>query len=269
MKHFYIAIAFALTVTAYAASSEPRRAGALVAPAAHAAAAQENNGLPERDVINKTFQLDPNARVEVSGIAGSVTVETTGGGTAEVEIVRMAQTPRELRCYETVVRGTSDSLTVRHNQFSNLPGCNSIRSRQQVTLRVPRTVELALSTIGGSVDIGAVDGIVRLSNIAGHVNLAQAQAAEISSLANGLTMSLAQVSDRGVRIHGVVGVIDLSLARDVNAELRLNSVNGGVRSNAPDINLTQSGGSYRARAGAGGALISISGVNGSVRLKRS
>jgi hypothetical protein len=268
MKHFYIAITFALTVAACAATSGFGHAGAL-APAARAAVAQDGNGLPERDVINKTFQLDANARVEVSGIAGSVNVETTGGGAAEVQVVRMAQTPRELRCYETVVRGTSDSLVVRHNQFSQLPGCNSIRSRQQVTLRVPRTVELVLSTIGGDVNIGATDGVVRLGNIAGHVTLSQAQAAELSSLANGLTMSLAQVSDRGIRINSVVGVIDLSLARDVNADLRLSNVNGGVRSNSPDINLTQSGGIYRARAGSGGALISISGVNGSVRLKRS
>ena len=274
MKHFWTSIVIAFAVTVNAAAPASARAGfglhnfARAVPATALGAAQETSQLPEREVINRTFRLEANSRVEVSGIAGPVTVETTGGDTAEVHVVRLAQTERELRCYETLVKGASNSLSVRHHQFSHLPGCDSIRSRQQVTLRLPRAVELDLSTISGDVNVGAVEGVVRLSNIAGHVRVAEAQAAEINSLAKGLSMSLAQVSDRGIRIRGIVGAVELSLGRDVNADVRVTNVLGSVRSASPDITLTETGGGYRARAGTGGALISLSGINGSVRLRR-
>jgi len=48
--------------------------------------------LPEREEINKIFQLSKDARVEVSGIAGTVEIETVESGAAEVHIVRSAAT---------------------------------------------------------------------------------------------------------------------------------------------------------------------------------
>lgn len=229
---------------------------------------QGTAALPEREEINKSFPLDSNARVEVTGIAGPVNIETTDGNTAQVHVVRMAQTQRELQCYETIVKSTPNSLSVRHNQFSQRAGCDSIRSRQTVTLRLPRTVELDLSFIGGEVNIGVIEGVVRLSNIAGRAVVAQAQAAEISSLAKGLSLTLARVSDRGVRIRGIVGLVELNLARDINTDLRFDNVLGGVRSASPDLAVTRAGGTYRVRAGSGGALVSVSGINGSVKVGR-
>jgi len=219
-------------------------------------------------VINKTLTLDPNSRVEVSGIAGPVNIETTDGNAAQVHIVRMAQTQRELRCYETLVKSASNSLSVRHNQHSQRPDCDSIRSRRQVTLKLPRTVELDLSFIGGEVNVGEIEGVVRLTNIVGRAVVAQAQAAEINALANGLSLTLARVGDRGIRIRSIVGLVELKLARDLNTELRFDNVIGCGRSVSPDLTVTRAGGAYRVRAGSGGALISVSGINGNVQLGR-
>lgn len=284
MKHFFKSAAIALIVTLNAVTLGAAtldkayldavpigsHAGATshAASTAYAALAQSTDSLPEREVINKTFTLDPDSRVEVTGIAGPVNIETTDGNTAQVHIVRMAQTGRELQCYETLLKSTSNSLTVQHNQHSQRPGCNSIRSGQQVTLRLPRTVELDLSFIVGEVKIGVIEGVVRLSNIAGRAVVAEAQAAEISSLAKGLSLTLARVSDRGIRVRGIVGLVELNLARDINTDLRFDNVIGAVRSVSPDLPVTRTGGTYRVRAGSGGALVSVSGINGNIRLGR-
>lgn len=278
LKHFIKSGAIALivalnAVTLTSAHISPALDGGHAgrAPASLVAAGNPAQGaaaLPEREEINKTFPLASNGRVEVAGIAGPVNIETTDGNTAEVHIVRMAQTQRELQCYETLVKSAPNSLSIRHNQFSQRAGCDSIRSRQDVTLRLPRTVELDLSMIGGDVNIGVIEGVVRLSNIAGHAVVAQAQAAEINSLAKGLSLTLARVSDRGVSIRGVVGLVELNLARDINTDLRFDNVLGGVRSASPDLAVTRAGGTYRVRAGSGGALVSVSGINGGVKLGR-
>jgi hypothetical protein len=278
MKHFLKSGAIALIVTLSAvtltsAHIYPVSDGGPASPSHTTLPAAENlaqaaAALPEREEINKSFSLDSNARVEVTGIAGPVNIETTDGNTAQVHIVRMAQTQRELQCYETLVKSTQSSLSVRHNQFSQRAGCDSIRSRQVVTLRLPRTVELDLSFIGGEVNIGVIEGVVRLSNIAGRAVVAQAQAAEITSLASGLSLTLARVSDRGIRIRGVVGLVELNLARDLNTDLRFDNVLGGVRSTSPDLAVTRAGDTYRVRAGSGGALVSVSGINGGVKLGR-
>lgn len=278
MKQFFKSGAIALIVTFSAATLTPAHISPVLtednASSPHASLlaaeslAQGASALPEREEINKSFPLDANARVEVAGIAGPVNIETTDGNTAQVHIVRMAQTQRELQCYETLVKSAANSLSVRHNQFSQRAGCSSIRSRQEVTLRLPRTVELDLSYIGGEVNIGVIEGVVRLSSIAGRAVVTQAQAAEINSLAKGLSLTLARVSDRGIRIRSVVGLVELNLARDINTDLRFDNIIGDVRSASNDLAVTRSGGTYRVRAGSGGALVSVSGINGGVRLGR-
>ena len=52
-----------------------------------ATAQDEDRDLAERDEIRKSVELAPGAKVEVSGINGSVTAETTPGSVAEVLVV--------------------------------------------------------------------------------------------------------------------------------------------------------------------------------------
>lgn len=224
----------------------------------------------EREVITQTFQLSPDARVEVSGVAGgAVDIETTDGGAAEVHIVRSARTRIELDCYRTVVEHTPSSLTVRHEQNDERGACRSIRARQSVRLRVPRTANLHLKSIGGEVNVEAIEGMLQLDGIAGHVRLRQAQAAEIAGLAKGLTMTVMRLDERGIRISGVVGRVELSLAKNLNADLTVSNLIG-VESEAPGVTMTKvDASSSRTQIGAGGAPISISGVVGSVAINRS
>lgn len=224
---------------------------------------------PEREEMSRTLQLSPEARIEVSGVAGEVDVETTNGNTAEVYIVRSAQTRLELDCYKTVIEHTPDSLTVRHEQDALRGACRSIRARQSVRLRVPRSANLYLKSIGGEVNVEAVEGLLRLDGIAGHVQVRQAQAAEITGLAKGLTMSVMRLAERGIRISGVVGRVELSLAKNLNADLTVSNLIS-VENNTPGVTMTKiDASSSRTQIGAGGTPISISGIVGSVAINRS
>src|SRR6185369_17369960 len=65
------------------------------------------------DEIRKTFELRPGARVEIQGINGSVTIETSETHTAEVLVRRTGDTAKSLERREMIVEQTSDGMVVR------------------------------------------------------------------------------------------------------------------------------------------------------------
>lgn len=220
-----------------------------------------------REEFHQTYRISRDGTVRVRGIAGPVTVQTTDGGdTAEVHILRMAATERELRCYRTEVSSSGGDLSIEHVQLRER-GCDSIRSRQEVRLTVPRSVDLDFSTVAGAVDIAPTDGRVRLDSIAGATTLASVREADIDAIAGSLSIGLAP-GNQDVRISSVVGPVEVSIGEGVNTDLSFDSVIGSVRSLAPGIAIRENDGSYRARAGSGGGRVSLSAVVGAVRLRR-
>lgn len=241
-------------------------ASLMCAALAQGASAQE---YAQRKETNMSVKLAPGARVEVSGIGGPVQVETGDGDSADVNIVRTAVTAEELACADVNTRATPDYLEIRHVQHSGRPGCQSIRARQSVRLRVPRGVELTMTTVAGEVTVGRVEGSVALSNIAGRVRIDGARSVDLSNLASGLDLRLSGAAGRGARVSNVVGHVELRLAQGMDADVRVSNVVGEVRSDAADIEITRTGTSaYRARAGAGGRVITVSNVSGLVTISR-
>lgn len=223
--------------------------------------------LPVREELNREFQFTRFGQVEVSGVAGDVSIETHTSNTVEVHVVRSAETQAELDCYQTVIENTEDSLKIRHQQQER-GRCSSIRARQRVQLWVPRAVDVSLETIAGAVNVGRIDGALRLQGIAGHATAAGVREAEIDGLAQGLTMSVAQPTAEGIRVTSVMGQVDLDLSSDVNADLKVSGLinvdpktTGVTMIRVRETNLTR-------RFGAGGPPITISGIVGGVRINR-
>jgi DUF4097 and DUF4098 domain-containing protein YvlB len=78
------------------------------------------------------------------------------------------------------------------------------------------------------------------------------------------------LGERGARINGVNGGIELRLASGLNADLTAKGMNGNVRSEIPEVTVDkeQFGHGYSAHIGSGGAPITLAGINGNVRLTR-
>ena len=147
--------------------------------------------------------------------------------------------------------------------------CNIVRVNQRVTLKLPRSVNLDLENIAGHVRIGPTEGMVRLNGIAGHVSTGSLQAAEMSSLARGLSMEIKQIGERGVRLSSITGGIELALSDSLNAQFEASSIVGNVVSDIPEIKLLTEGRSdFEAQIGSGGPLITISSVRGGIRLRK-
>jgi Putative adhesin len=228
---------------------------------------QDEQGYPVRGEINKTYQLSPDARVEISGVEGPVEVETTDGGVAEIHLVRMARTQADYDCDKIDIQHTPGNLVLRHQQDKQ---CQIIHARESLKLVVPRSANLSFKQIEGELNIGVTDGVLRLDSIEGFVKVAKAQSAEIRSLEKGLSLSVARLDAQGINISQVEGSVELGLSSDVNADLSISAYSGDIKTEIPDAQASNSGRKgYKARIGSGGANISISHIEGDIRIRRN
>ncbi len=227
-----------------------------------------------RDEIRKSYELSPGAEVQVSGINGSVNVETSDIRTAEVYIVRTAREAGALDRRKIVIDNTATSLTI-HGQrgdvgfWDRLFGSNPT---EQVTLKLPRQVALAARGVNGSVIVGDLDGSIVVTGVNGKVEIGQATgSAEFRGINGNIAVALRTLDKGGLRLSGINGNIELRLAASVNADLEAHGMNGSVRSDVPEITVEKSehGNKYWAHIGTGGNEIKVSGINGNVRLTRA
>jgi DUF4097 and DUF4098 domain-containing protein YvlB len=230
------------------------------------ASAQDERGYPVRGEINETYPLSPDARIEISGVEGPVEVETTDGNAAEVHLVRMARTQKDYDCDKTDIQHTSGSLVLSHREDRR---CGIIHARERLRLVVPRSANLSFRRIEGDLSIGVTDGMLRLDSIEGFVEVARAQAAEIRSLEKGLLLKVSRLGAQGINISRVEGPVELGISGDVNADLSIRAYSGDIKTEFPDAQVSDSGrAGYRARFGSGGASISISNIEGNIRIRR-
>lgn len=225
------------------------------------------------DETRKSFELKPGARIQVQGIKGNVEIQTSDTKTAEVYVRRTADSPSSLRRREMIIEETSDGLLVRSQQnhvgfWEHLFGHDP---KEEVTIKAPRAVALAIKGISGGVRTGDIDGPLEVKGINGRIELgAASQYAELSGINGNVVVGLKELGERGARLSGINGGIELRLGSGLNADLTTKGINGNVRSEISDVtvNKDQPGSRYSAHIGSGGSPITLSGINGNVRLTR-
>lgn len=237
-----------------------------------------NGDLAVKDEFRQTYQLSPGARVEVSGINGTVEVKTSNTDQADVQIVRSAEKQDDLAYSQIKVDYTPAGLVIKGERVDKDLSGKLYRSifgggrgpvRQRVTLLVPRQIELAASGVNGRVNIGEVDGEVRVDGVNGRVNILQSVGAtRISGVNGNIEATLAKLGARGVSVDGVNGNVQLRFRDAVNADLDVSGINGRVAAKLPGLQPPSKDDhhNYRAVIGAGGAPIKVSGMNGNLSL---
>jgi DUF4097 and DUF4098 domain-containing protein YvlB len=238
-----------------------------------AAGASESPGVTG-DEVRKSFDLQPGARVQVQGINGKLEIQTSDTKTAEVYVRRTGDSPASLRRRELIIEQTADGLVVRSKQnhlgiWEHLFGHDP---SEEVTIKAPRNIALAIKGVNGRIITGDIDGPMEVKGVNGKVELGQTSGSvEISGVNGRITVGLVTLNDRGLRLSGVNGGIELRLANGLNADLTAKGMNGNVRSEIPEVTVDKDefGRGYSARIGTGGPPITLSGINGNVRLTRA
>jgi hypothetical protein len=228
--------------------------------------------MSKQEETRQTGRLDAGARVEVSGINGSVEVNTADTDTAEVHVLRTADDAGDLAYHKVTVELTSSSVVVRGEQDG---GCALWRwlwggggqVKQEVTLTLPRRVEFAARGVNGPVRVGEVDGSVAVEGVNGRVEVAQSLGhAEVKGVNGGVKLGVAGLGPQGLEIKGVNGNVEVRFKGQVNADVEVKGQNGTLTLDVPNVTMQerQNYSNARARIGAGGSPIQIKGVNGQV-----
>jgi DUF4097 and DUF4098 domain-containing protein YvlB len=275
--------------------------------AAFPLATAQRSDFQEREEINQTYHLGPGARVEVSSIRGGVKIVNTDTTTAEVQIVRTARTRADLEYHKIEVEQVGNSLVVRGVQEPERRGQN-IQVNHQVILKLPRRIDLSVSSISGPIRVGDVDGETRVSSISGSGNIgniggnlhvssvsgsldvgnvgAEARVnsisgslrigqvngpLDVSSVSGAVNATLISLNPQGIRINSVSGSVEIAFMSEVNADFNAEHVSGDVYLDVPNVirESEEKSSNVRARIGAGGTPIRISSVSGNIRLTRS
>lgn len=262
----------------------------------------------ERDEINRTYQLVPGARVEVSSIRGPVEIVNADTATAEVRIIRTARTRADLEYHKIEVEQASNSLVVRGVQEPEPRRRQNIQVNHQVILKLPRRIDLSVNSVSGTLKVGDVDGQTHVSSISGSANIgnvggklqvssvsgslevgnvgAEARVTSISgnlrlgkvsgsldvlSVSGALNATLVSLSPQGIHIKSVSGSVEIGFKSEVNADFNAEHVSGQVYLDVPNVTRDSEAKSpnVRARIGTGGTPITISSVSGNIRLTRS
>ena len=238
-------------------------------------ASSEDSQGEVRDEIRRSFELQPGARIEVQGINGSVDLQTSDSKSAEVYVLRTGKSRDALDRREVTVEQTANGILIkgkeaRHRGFwEHLFGGRT--PNEQVTIKAPRQIAFALKGVNGRVTSGDIDGPLEVKGVNGKIELGQTSgSAEISGVNGRISVGLKSLDDRGARFSGVNGGIELRLGDGLNADLTARGMNGNVRSEIAGVTVDKEeyGRNYSARIGTGGAPITISGINGNVRLTR-
>jgi hypothetical protein len=229
---------------------------------------QTEDGFSEQEEVRRSFRLAPGASVEVSTIYGTVDIETSNTDTAEVQIIRYARNRADFGTRKINVEQTANGLVVRgERDLSQEP----YKVRHRVLLKLPRRVSLFVEKVNARLNVGEIDGAVRLSSINGAVKVAQAAGfADVSDINGSFTMAIVKLGERGIRAEDINGAVELRFTGDLNANLNVIEYNGSVNSELLNTNVIEKKRNeiFAARIGTGGIPISLTKVNGSIHLSR-
>jgi hypothetical protein len=228
-----------------------------------------------RDVTRKTFKLDAGARVEVRGVNGFVEVRTADTDTADVQVVRTADGDGALEHSNLSIEGSPSGLVVSCENHDGGRGFwrwfhGGGNVRQEVTLTLPRRVELLTKGVNGPVRVGEVEGPVSVEGVNGKVEVAGSSGHVSMKGVNGqVKFVVARLGGDGMEIKGVNGNVEVRFKELANADIDVKGNNGGLTLNVPNVTMQEreSFSNMRARLGAGGARIEIRGVNGQIRFE--
>lgn len=217
--------------------------------------------------------------VEVKGINGKITAQPARNG--EVHVVAHKESRRsDVSTVRVAVVEHGDGVTFcavypnarEENVCAPGDGGHLGSKKNDVkvnfTVYVPDGVTFVGTTVNGGVDVEGLASDVRLKTVNGSIRVGTSGAAEANTM-NGSITAVIESDDRfgGVDFKTMNGSIKLTLPDDISAEFSGGTMNGSISSEFPlTISGTRGPRKLSGVIGAGGEMIRVESMNGSVRI---
>lgn len=233
--------------------------------------------LDETERFEQTYPLNPNGRVNVSNVNGSIIVEAWDRNEVKLVAVKIADTRERLAEVQIKIDARPDYLRVETDydalRRSNQRNTDHGRLEVQYHLTVPRTAVLnQIETVNGSVTVSNMTNITKISAVNGQVKAVNLRGTANLETVNGnveADFSTLQTGSQ-ITLNTVNGRANLVIPSDANATIRADSLNGNIIN---DFGLPVRKGQYvgrdlYGRVGSGDVKIKMSSVNGELFVRR-
>lgn len=239
-----------------------------------------DQGGQEGDEFTWSAHLQGGQIIEIKGINGAVFAEATDGSDVEVRAVKSARRSdiSDVRI-EVIEHADGVTLCAMYPTPRGKPdnqcgpgseGRMSVKDNDtKVTfyVKVPGSVRFHGRTVNGRVEAQDLTADVLASTVNGSVEVRTAGYAEARTVNGSIDAVVGTMSPDGLSFATVNGSIDLDVPNDVDADVRAQWVNGRIVSDLPfSLEGRVSRRSARGALGAGGPLLELKTVNGSIRI---
>lgn len=220
--------------------------------------------------------------IRIVGINGAVHASAASGPEVVVSARKHARRSDPESVKIEVVTG-SDGVTIcavypgRHGKTNRCEGnghndqdTDNNDTEVEFTVSVPAGVLFDGSTVNGDVDALGLTADAMATTVNGSVEVNTKGRAEATTVNGSIRATVGKTLNSDAEFTTVNGGITLTMPSDLACEFKANTVNGSIDSDFP-ITVTgkMNPNSLRGTIGAGGHRLSMSTVNGSIRLRKA
>ena len=231
--------------------------------------------------FDRTYDVHPGARVVLDNVNGRVTVTAWNQPRVRVRAEQHVESRDNAAAKKTMaslvnVSADANGLRIHTNHpkntdgfFAWLAGMN-IETRVNYEIVVPRSMNLDLETVNGTVTASNVNGVLRFSTTNGRIIVERCAGELEASTTNGGIAAelLTVVPGRPVRLSTTNGRIMVALPRTIAARLDAGTSNGSINSDIPVLTRSSDRHSLRGTINGGGpAELRLHTTNGSIEIK--
>lgn len=227
-----------------------------------------------KEEFHQTYTFNQGGRIQLDNVNGDVQILSWDKNEVKVDAIKQAHSQNGLDEAKIVVEADSNSIRIetKYPQHDNWRGNNN-PATVDYTLTVPRDVILdEIELVNGDLDITGVRGDVTASCVNGRL-LANGLAgeADLSTVNGRLEAVFEQTKDvKRIKLDSVNGSITLTMPANADANVNAETVSGNISN---DFGLEENDGEYvghdlSGKLGNGSTRISLSNVNGSIRIKK-
>src|SRR5438132_2052705 len=229
-------------------------------------------------------RLAAGKRLEVKGVNGDVRAVLASGAEAvvnarkharrsdpedvKIEVVESEEGITICAVYPTPPRARHENVCEPGDHWSSSTENNDVTVDFEV--QVPAGIEFNGQTVNGQMSAEGLKGDVRASSVNGSVRVSTTGLAEASTVNGSVTAEMGRADwTNDLEFSTVNGGITLILPGKLDTDVRATTVNGDIETDWP-LMITGRFSNRRIRGtiGAGGRALSLSTVNGEIRLKK-
>ena len=254
-----------------------RRAALLLLPlwavAVSACNLQFSTGVEAKDTWSRTYKVNADATLELKAANGKIRISAIDGDEIQVAATRVAKGSTD-----EAAKAALDDVKITESATADWVSLSSGGEGLQLNLRghrvdydvkVPRTLQVAIKSVNGEIEIEGVGGFVTIESTNGRVTATGlADGADINLVNGEVKADFASVGGRGLRCKTTNGEIIVTVPTNAKATLAARVANGAIQTENLTVQATEeSRRRLDATIGGGGPELRVETINGEITIR--